>query len=253
MKFTLIGTAAAPGIPVYGSNSPACDLARKDPSQRRQKTSAMLECDNGKRILFDANADDFLTRFPRGSFEAIYLTHFHMDHVGALFDMRWGAGEKIPVYHPDDSKGADDLFKHPGILDFKTIQPFIPIDWQGATITPVPLTHSRPTLGYVIDVADTRLAYLTDSAWMPEETLAFLQARPIAQLFLDTSHPPQPESPRNHHDVYQAKRVFELLKPKKMGLIHITRDVLNWSLAHPEFFDGDFYLARDGDKFVLAH
>lgn len=248
--FTLIGTAAAPGIPVYGSHSPTCELARTDPSQRRQKTSAMLEC-NGKRILFDANADDFLTRFPHGSFDAIYLTHFHMDHVSALFDLRWGAGEKIPVFQPDDDNGADDLFKHSGILNFKKLDAFKPFRWQDLTITPVPLTHSRPTFGYMIDAQETRLAYLTDSAWMPEETLSFLAEKPITQLFLDTSHAPQSEPPRNHHDVYQAKRVFDLLNPDKMGLIHLTTDVLNWALEHEDFFNKRFYLAQDEQKTTL--
>ncbi len=43
-----------------------------------------------------------------------------MDHVQGLFPLRWGVGDKIPVYGPPDEQGCDDLFKHPGLLDFQS-------------------------------------------------------------------------------------------------------------------------------------
>lgn len=250
MEFTLIGSAAAPGIPVYGCKCPACQLARQNPTLQRQKTSAMIQ-HNNKRLLIDANADDFMTRFPQGSYDGILLTHFHMDHVSALFDIRWGIGEPIPVYIPADQNGADDLFKHSGLLDFKTLPTFQPWVWEGITITPVALNHSRPTHGYVFDYQDKRLTYLTDTAWLAEETLSWLSQKSIDYLFLDTSHAPSDKPPRNHHDVMQAKQLFEQLKPNKMGLIHVTHDVLNWQLANPDFFNQQFFIAMDGDTLTL--
>ncbi|MGK3928170.1 hypothetical protein, partial [Enterococcus faecium] len=76
----------------------------------------------------------------------IMLTHYHMDHVQGLFPLRWGMGELIPVFGPPDSQGCDDLFKHPGILDFQApFTPFEPVQWPGITVTPVPLQHSKIT------------------------------------------------------------------------------------------------------------
>ena len=63
-----------------------------------------------------------------------------MDHVQGLFPLRWGVGETVPVYGPPDELGCDDLFKHPGLLDFShTVEPFVVFDLQGLQITPVPL------------------------------------------------------------------------------------------------------------------
>lgn len=63
---------------------------------------------------------------------------------------------------------------------------------------------------------------------------------------------PQTKPPRNHHDVIQAKQLFELLKPHNMELIHITHSVLEWALANQDFFNEHFYLAHDGDCVLLT-
>lgn len=252
MQLTLIGTAAAPGIPVYGCNCAICQNARNNPAMRRQKTSAMLQ-HKGKTLLLDANADNFLSRFPHGSYDGILLTHFHMDHVAALFDIRWGVGEKIPVYIPEDTVGSDDLFKHSGLLDFQTQPAFVAFQWQGLDITPIPLSHSRPTQGYVIDNGSQRIAYLTDTAWLSDAALTWLQHNPAHTILLDTAHAPfsNGKVPRNHHDVYQAKKLFELLQPQAMGLIHVTHGMLEWAEQHPNFFNSQFFIAHDHQQFVF--
>lgn len=253
MQFTLIGTAAAPGIPVYGCHCSVCVAARQNGTLQRQKTSAVLQ-QNGKTLLLDANADNFLSRFPYGSYDGILLTHFHLDHVAALFDIRWGVGEKIPVYIPNDRTGADDLFKHSGLLDFQIKPSFSAFEWQGLAITPIPLNHSRPTHGYIIDNGNQRIAYLTDTAWMGDAVLAWLQQNPVHTVLLDTSHAPfeNGKAPRNHHDVYQAKKLFTFLKPQAMGLIHVTHDVLLWAEQYPDFFNAQFFIAYDNQQFVFG-
>ncbi len=97
----------------------------------------MLEV-NGVRFLIDAGYLGLEEKFPPGSLDAVLLTHFHMDHVQGLFPIRWGMGESIPVFSPDDPHGCDDLFKYPGIFDFsKKSLPFEPFHFKGIKITPV--------------------------------------------------------------------------------------------------------------------
>ncbi len=60
-------------------------------------------------------------------------------------------GDSIPIYGPPDEQGCDDLFKHPGLLDFShTVEPFVVFDLQGLQVTPLPLNHSKLTFGYLL-------------------------------------------------------------------------------------------------------
>lgn len=100
-----------------------------------------------------------------------------MDHVQGLFHLRWGCGNSIPVYGPADEQGCDDLFKHPGILDFQPpLTPFVSVTLGGLRITPLPLNHSKITHGYLIQSADGALAYLTDTVIRRRRPSAFWRA-----------------------------------------------------------------------------
>ncbi|MDE1093136.1 MBL fold metallo-hydrolase, partial [Klebsiella pneumoniae] len=103
---------------------------------------------------------DLADRWSPGSFQQFLLTHYHMDHVQGLFPLRWGVGDPIPVYGPPDEQGCDDLFKHPGLLDFShTVEPFVVFDLQGLQVTPLPLNHSKLTFGYLLETAHSRVAW----------------------------------------------------------------------------------------------
>jgi hypothetical protein len=128
----------------------------RDEAHRRRPCSAVVKFNNAVTLL-DAGLPDLMTQWPAGSFQQFLLTHYHMDHVQGLFPLRWGVGEPIPVYGPPDEQGCDDLFKHPGLLDFShTVEPFVRFELQGLRVTPLPLNHSssrlaicwsRPTAG----------------------------------------------------------------------------------------------------------
>ena len=118
MKLTLLGTGNAAGMPVYGCECQRCTLARVDRSQQRSACSALLEVGE-HRYLIDAGQLHLCERFPHGTLQGIFLTHFHPDHVQGLFELRWGVNITLPVYCPPDPQGCADLYKHPGILDFQ--------------------------------------------------------------------------------------------------------------------------------------
>ncbi len=76
-----------------------------------------------------------------------------MDHVQGRSPATLGRGRSDPVYGPPDEQGCDDLFKHPGLLDFShTVVPFVVFDLQGLQVTPLPLNHSKLTFGYLLEI-----------------------------------------------------------------------------------------------------
>ncbi|MDP3330456.1 MAG: MBL fold metallo-hydrolase, partial [Methylococcaceae bacterium] len=173
MRLTFIGTGSTSAAPLYGCDCAVCAAARDNPALKRNPASALIEAGD-TRLLIDAGLHNLGERFPAGSFNAFLITHFHADHVQGLFPIRWGVGEKIAVYGPPDTEGCADLYKNPGLLDFQFVHKFKPFNIGKIIITPVPLIHSKPTLGYCLEWRDIRIAYLTDTVGLPPATAEFL-------------------------------------------------------------------------------
>lgn len=254
MKFTLLGTGNSAMLPVYGCECTACRRAMDEPKYRRNKTSAMVKI-NGKTLLIDANLPNLLERFPPKSIDRILLTHYHMDHVHSLFDLRFGffrtQEERIPVNGPHDSLGCDDLYKHPGLLAFQPpFKPFETFEWEGIRITTLPLNHSKLCLGYVFEWQGRRLAYLTDTFGLSEPAQNWLKMNPVEWLFIDCGYPPQAfrgdGAVRNHSTVEQILAIKKECQPVKVGLIHIGHELENWAISQPDCFSENLFLAQDG-------
>jgi len=247
LNIRFLGTGNAPGVPVHGCTCEICVKASFNIDFRREPCSALLEVGQ-HTILLDAGLPDLKYRFPNGALHSILLTHYHPDHVQGLFPLRWGVGEILSVYGPDDTEGLGDLHKNHGILDFKRLIPFDTFELAGMQVTPVPLVHSKITLGYCFDHASGKLAYLTDTVGLPRKTKAFLQSWKPDLMVLDCSFPPMEQPPRNHNDVNLALNIFADIKPKKMLLTHIGHHLDNWLNEHADELPNGIEVVRDKDR-----
>lgn len=251
MRLTVLGSGNARGVPVYGCDCSACSRARILSEHRRASSSALVES-GGRKILLDAGLSDLNDRFPPGSLDHVLLTHYHMDHVYGLFHLRWGVNQRIPVIGPDDPAGCDDLLKHPGILDFSTkAQPLQSFGMADLRVTPLQLTHSRPTLGYHLLNSQHSLAYLTDTIGLPHESLDYLVANPPSLLVLDCSFPPAPDGTRNHNAVDDALAIHDKIKPASTLLTHIGHDLDCWLMDNADLLPPDIQVAHDGMTVVF--
>lgn len=248
MKFRFVGTGDSGQVPCFGCDCPACLRARVVSSHRRGPCCAEVRVD-GRRYLLDAGRLDLAESCERERPAAILLTHYHADHVQGLFHLRWGKGEPIPVHGPKDPQGCADLYRNPGVLDFRPgLKPFKALPLEGLTVTPVPLNHSKPTLGYCLDDGGGRLAYLTDTLGLPTETERFLRDWAPDVVVLDATHPASRAAPRNHNNLTLALQVIERLRVPAAYLTHIGHaldaELIEGSRALP----GNVRIARDGEE-----
>jgi len=198
-------------------------------------------------VLLDAGLCDLVERFAPGSLSAIFLTHFHPDHVQGLFHLRWGLGEAIPVYAPPDAEGCADLYKNPGLLAFRPVSEFYPVVVEGLAFIPLPLAHSKPTFGYAVqDETGRRFAYLTDTFGLPQKTEGFLRAFQPTSLALDCTYPDGIEGPHNHNHLADALRIAEAFEPGKVWLTHLSHRMDAWLLENATSLPGHVAAAHDG-------
>ena len=249
MRLTLLGTGAAAGFPVYGCECELCRRAEALPELRRTACSALLEF-GSSRYLIDAGQTNLTECFPPGTLDGILLTHFHPDHVQGLFHLRWGKNCEIPVFTPPDTQGCADLYKHPGILQFKPCKKFVPFSLGELSVTPIPLIHSKPTFGYCFEIHGQRFAYLTDTKGLPPATLEFLKSDHLDLLIVDCTYSPE-ESLPGHNNIEDVLCIDLQLQPKQLVLTHIGHGMEEWLAVNQRSLPDHFRVAQDGMSFLV--
>ncbi|MGB0722435.1 MAG: phosphonate metabolism protein PhnP [Gammaproteobacteria bacterium] len=247
LKFTFAGTANARGVPCWGCPCPACKRARAEPGYQRWPACGILQA-GAQTWLVDAADFRAPQHFMPEDLSGAFITHYHLDHVYALMHMRWGKGARLKVYGPDDPDDIDDLFAHPGALDFSThTRAFQTLHFDDLAVTPLPLNHDRPCHGYLFERQGHRFAYLTDTHGLPDATLDYLREHRPEALAVDCNTPPDRPEPTTHNSLDGALAIHHAIKPERTLLTHIGHDLDSWLMTDGEqSLPADVLLAHDG-------
>ena len=226
MRLSLLGSGDAAGMPLYGCDCTRCARARAHRAARRGPCCALLEFEH-QRYMIDAGMMDIAERFPAPQLDGFFVTHFHADHVQGLLHLRWGKGKTLPVYCPPDSNGCADLFKHPGILDFRSQRKFESFYLGELAITPLPLIHSKPTFGYLFEYHEQRIAYLVDTKGLPPKVIELLGNSQLNKLVIDTTAPPGVHN-GGHNNLDDTLLLHHQTAPQQTVMTHINHDFDIW-------------------------
>ena len=88
MKLTFLGTGTSIGVPAIGCSCEVCKS--HDSRDKRLRSSAIVETDEGLRILIDCGPDfrQQILPYSFSKIDAVLITHIHYDHVGGIDDLR---------------------------------------------------------------------------------------------------------------------------------------------------------------------
>ena len=229
MKLKFLGTADSGGIPSHNCKCQICQNYREQ-NKTNLATSAFIECDNKDIILLDAGVENIATVFDGKTVKAIFLTHFHADHALGLLRLRYSS-DSIECYHPKDSNGFADLYKHSKALKFIENTPFEAIKINNLKFTPIPLKHSKNTTGYLMQSSTKTIAYLTDCAGISEESMKFLLSFDIDECYIDACLAPNFTN-GNHLNYEEATILLDKLGAKKSSFIHASHFTLDYIMQN---------------------
>ncbi|MEG0664822.1 MBL fold metallo-hydrolase [Gordonibacter sp.] len=206
--FTFMGTAAGCGVPAFFCDCPACNEARLDPRARRGDCGVMVR---GERtVLIDTPPDlrHQLLREDVRSIDELLYTHAHFDHLGGLGELEYLVQlvrkAPLPTYGSAEAlEGVCTEFHYMTYcLDQHELAPFDQVELDGVRYTALPVTHAPGTYGYLIETADTRLFYASDTGKLPAETAE--RVRGVDIMALDATFWKRNWSPEAHHSVQEC-------------------------------------------------
>ncbi|MDI3475900.1 MAG: phosphoribosyl 1,2-cyclic phosphate phosphodiesterase [Thermococcaceae archaeon] len=242
MLVYFIGTGGSEGIPAHLCTCSSCNQARKFGFAQRRPSTLAVVTENRKTVLFDVGTD--IRDFLNVPLEAIFLTHWHHDHIYGLYKLRWMAME-TELYAPEGQADAL-ILNEPKNLKPKTLKPMDRIKIDTLKITALKLNHQVETLGYLIEEDGKSFALLYDTKGLPEETLQVLRKKaPLRGAVVDATYPPGFNDPY-HNNVDEAAEIGLQLAERTV-LSHISHK----NLPYLELVE--YVRKRWGNKVLVAY
>jgi phosphoribosyl 1,2-cyclic phosphate phosphodiesterase len=250
--FVFLGTGTSVGVPMIGCDCRVC--RSENPKNHRYRSSALIHTPTGT-ILIDTGPELRLQliREHVHLVHAVLYTHYHVDHLYGLDDLRLVAkylNGPIPLYCTEEvEKVVRQTFSYAFTEDaapigfvpklyFRRIesQPFEVLD---QTVTPIPLLHSSFN---VFGFRFGDLAYCTDVSEIPEASWPLLDG--VKTLIIDAlrykSHPA-------HMGLNDALEVIERVNPDRAYLTHMSHE-FDYEVL-PNSLPGGVAMAYDGLRF----
>jgi ribonuclease BN (tRNA processing enzyme) len=160
-------------------------------------------------VAIDAGGLGLLGELDRqAAIRHLFITHPHSDHIASLplfLENTFQVADEPVTLHASRTT-IDTLARHvfnnevwpdffdlsqrgPAFVRLHELHPGTPVEVEGLTLTPIPVDHVIPTLGFLVESPGTAIAIPSDTG----PTLAFWEAAnalpEVAAVFLESSFP----------------------------------------------------------------
>ena len=231
MKLTVLGTGTSFGVPQLGCGCAVC--RSPDPRDRRTRVGAVVELDNGTRILIDTPPELRIQLIAAGisDVDAVLFTHDHADHTHGIDDLRAITVRRaapLTVYGSEETLAAlarkFDYIFDPSIKarpasskpegEARPVKPGHPFRIGDVDVMPIAVPHGPSTvIGYRIGP----LGYVTDAKSLPAEAIAALRGVKVLVInaLFRTEHP-------SHLSIPEAVDAARAIEAERTFLTHLT-------------------------------
>lgn len=230
-RLIFLGTGTSYGVPRLACSCQTC--TSPDPRDRRLRTSALIE-QAGRRLLVDTTPDlrQQLLRERIDHLDAVFLTHFHADHVFGLDDLRGLTDGReagpLPVYCAKEVAAAcrrvfpyvfAEQTKRRGIpwLELHEVDAERGFELGGLPVRALPLPHGGWT-SWALRWGN--VAWLTDCLDVPEPWPAALRGLDVLALDMLRARP----NPTHMH-LQRSLHLAAKLAAARTWLIHMGHEV----------------------------
>lgn len=263
MKLTYLGTAAAEGWPAVFCSCACCQKARQlGGKDIRTRSQALVD----DRLLLDLPPDTYLHylthRFDLPGIRHLLVTHSHSDHFYAK-----ELGMRCPPFC-DEGAGVLNIYGNPTVQEeyrrqleaepairrftrFHCVQPFVPFEAGGYTVTPLRALHDRSELCliYLISDGEKTLLYGHDTGVFPQDTWDYLKHHQLDLASLDCTTQSHPDG-GNHMGLIDAAGVKQRLLDE--GIAHEKTVFVVNHFSHNGLWDHQTVTARAAEQGMLA-
>ena len=228
--FTFLGTGTSMGVPMLGCDCPVCTST--NPKNHRYRCSVLIGTPRGN-ILIDTTPELRLQLLRENVklVHAVVYTHYHVDHLFGLDDLRifpLKLNAPLPIYCTDEveevirqafayvfAPGSEDV--PAGFLPKLELNRIDerPFGILGERFTPIPFQHGRfNVFGFRIG----NVAYCTDVSAIPERSWPLLEGLDV--FVIDALRPGKPHPA--HFSLEQAVEAIQRVKPRRAYLTHMA-------------------------------
>ena len=237
------------------------------PHPRRASPSHWLETSKGT-VLLDCSVDaphrmaEEQLDWP--NLDAIWISHFHLDHIGGLtpflFGMKWAPqtrkrSKTLRIYGPAGLRGLVDavndsnnyrLFEQPFRIEIVEVGPSEDFELlPGLSATTLSTPHTKESLALRLKDEESKLFVYTSDTGFSEDLALF--ANDAALLLMECSFR-RNKTMQKHLELADAMRVAQDCRPEKLVLTHLYAQWDNVDLAAEAraLWVGETIEAKDG-------